>query len=234
MYRTVNGCFSFVVCTVLAGFIVSGCYATPAVTSSQPAQDKQNEISDELKVITGEYEMIDEAVFAGGCFWCVEGVFRQLSGVREVVSGYTGGTADTANYRDVSSGRTRHAEAVRIVFDPAAISYEQLLEVFFATHDPTQLNRQGPDVGPQYRSAIFYLNEGQKHAAFEMIRLLESERVFRQPIVTTLEPLETFYMAEAYHQDYVSCNPNQPYIIQQALPKIQKVREKFRDLVINE
>jgi len=219
---------------ILGGAIGFGCNATPTVTASQSTQETQNEVGVERKVITGEHEMINEAVFAGGCFWCVEGVFRQLSGVNEVISGYTGGTAETANYRDVSSGRTRHAEAVRIIFDPEAISFEQLLDVFFATHDPTQLNRQGPDVGAQYRSAIFYANEAQKLAATDIIRQLESEQVFTQPIVTTLEPLETFYVAEEYHQDYVTCNPNQPYIVQQALPKIQKVREKFRDLVISE
>ena len=172
-----------------------------------------------------------EAVFAGGCFWCVEAVFRQLRGVLEVTSGYAGGTAETANYAAVSTGRTGHAEAVRIVYDPRKISYEELLKVHFATHDPTTLNRQGNDFGPQYRSAVFYANEEQKRLAEAMIADLGHGGVARRPIVTTLEPLAAFYPAEAHHQNYVVCHLHQPYVQAVALPKVAKARAKFKDIV---
>ncbi len=172
-----------------------------------------------------------EAVLAGGCFWCVEAVFRQLDGVVDAVSGYSGGTERAANYKAVSTGRTGHAEAVKIVYDPAKLSYEQLLKVHFATHDPTTRNRQGNDVGPQYRSAIFYANEQEKAIAEAFIADLNDAKVFKRPIVTTLEPLAAFYPAEPVHQDFVVCNPTHPYVRSVALPKVEKVREKFQDLV---
>ena len=172
-----------------------------------------------------------EAVFAGGCFWCVEAVFRQLDGVLDVTSGYAGGTAETANYEAVSTGRTGHAEAVKIVYDPRKLSYEQLLKVHFATHDPTTLNRQGNDIGTQYRSAIFYANEEQKQLAEAMIADLSHAKVYRRPIVTMLEPLKGFYPAEAKHQNFVACNLHQPYVQAVALPKVAKVRAKFKDLL---
>lgn len=168
-------------------------------------------------------------VFAGGCFWCVEAVFEELDGVIEAVSGYAGGTKETANYKDVSTGRTKHAEAVRITFDPSKISYEELLQVHFATHDPTQFNRQGPDTGPQYRSAIFYANEREKALAQAMIDDLTDAKAFDKPIVTTLEPLTEFYEAEQYHQNYVCENPMQGYVRGVALPKVEKVRKLFKD-----
>jgi peptide methionine sulfoxide reductase msrA/msrB len=171
------------------------------------------------------------AVIAGGCFWCVEGVFEQIDGVLDVESGYSGGTAETANYEAVCSGRTAHAEAVRIVYDPSKVSYEKLLEVHFATHDPTTLNRQGNDAGPQYRSTIFYSDDVQKQAAEKTIAHLTEEKKFRNPIVTTLEPLTEFYPAEPYHQDYVCRNPDNPYIRAVAQPKVEKVREKFQELI---
>jgi peptide methionine sulfoxide reductase msrA/msrB len=172
-----------------------------------------------------------EAVFAGGCFWCVEAVFRQLDGVVDAISGYAGGTARTANYKAVMTKRTGHAEVVKVVYDPEKISYEQLLQVHFATHDPTTLNRQGPDVGPQYRSAIFYANQQEKEIAEAMIADLNEAKVFKQPIVTKLEPLEAFYPAEPYHQDFVACNPGNPYVRNVALPKVEMVRRKFEDLI---
>jgi len=172
-----------------------------------------------------------EAVFAGGCFWCVEAVFRQLNGVLDVTSGYAGGDASTANYETVSTGLTGHAESVRIIYDPRKISYETLLKVHFATHDPTTLNRQGNDVGTQYRSAIFYANDEQKQIAEAMIADLTDAKAFHHPIVTTLEPLAAFYSAEAHHQNYVACNLHQPYVRAVALPKVAKVRAKFKDLI---
>lgn len=169
-----------------------------------------------------------EAVFAGGCFWCTEAVYRQLDGVLDVVSGYAGGSAATANYDAVCSGRTGHAEAIRIAYDPQVISYGELLKVFFsAAHDPTQVNRQGNDRGPQYRSAIFFANEAEKAVAQAYIAQLEQARVFGNPIATTLEPLEHFYPAESYHQDYAARNPNQPYIAAVSAPKVAKVRKLY-------
>jgi peptide-methionine (S)-S-oxide reductase len=173
------------------------------------------------------------AVFAGGCFWCVEAVFEELDGVIDAVSGYAGGKAETANYEAVCTGTTGHAEAVQIVYDPARISYLKLLEVHFATHDPTTLNRQGNDRGPQYRSAIFYANEDEKLTAQEYIDALTAAGLYKDPIVTTLEPLTEFYPAEAYHQSYVCANPNQPYVQAVALPKVAKVREKFEEELKN-
>lgn len=173
------------------------------------------------------------AVLAGGCFWGVEGVFEHVKGVTRVVSGYSGGTADTANYRQVSSGRTGHAEAVRITYDPRQISYGQLLKVFFSVaHDPTQLNRQGPDTGPQYRSAIFYADAGQKRVADAYIAQLQQARVFPRPIVTETVPLKAFHEAEAYHQDYVARNPRQTYVVVNDLPKIADLKRQFPSLYV--
>jgi peptide-methionine (S)-S-oxide reductase len=170
------------------------------------------------------------AVFAGGCFWCVEAVFRELRGVISVRNGYAGDSADTANYRTVCSGRTNHAEAIEIRYDASQTTFGQLLKIHFSVaHDPTQLNRQGNDFGRQYRSAIFYADEEQKRIAEAYIRQLNEARVFSDPIVTTLEKLEAFYVAEDYHQDYAARNPNQPYIAYVAQPKVEKLRENFAD-----
>jgi len=171
------------------------------------------------------------AVLAGGCFWCVEAVFEELDGVIDAVSGYAGGSKETANYDAVCTGATGHAEAVKIIYDPTKISYEKLLEVHFATHDPTTLTRQGNDTGPQYRSAIFYANDKEKELAQAFIDDLNASKHFSRPVVTTLEPLKAFYPAEAYHQNYACQNPHQPYISHIALPKVAKVREKYKELV---
>lgn len=171
-------------------------------------------------------------VLAGGCFWCVEAVYRQLRGVREIVSGYAGGAADTANYRAVCTGRTGHAEVVKITFDSAVLTLGQLLKIFFVVaHDPTELNRQGNDVGTQYRSAIFYSNQQQHDVAAAYIQKLDVARIFSEAIVTTLEPLENFYLAEDYHQDYAALNPKQPYIACVALPKVEKLRATFPEML---
>ncbi|MBI2219937.1 MAG: peptide-methionine (S)-S-oxide reductase MsrA [Acidobacteria bacterium] len=170
------------------------------------------------------------AVLAGGCFWCVEAVYLQLDGVASVVSGYAGGTRETANYEAVCSGTTGHAEAVRIRYDPSRITYGQILKVFFyIAHDPTQLNAQGADRGTQYRSAIFYEDAQQKDAAAAYIRQLDAARVFPAPIVTTLEPLTEFYEAEPYHQNYAARHPSQPYVAYVAAPKVEKLRARLPD-----
>jgi methionine-S-sulfoxide reductase len=171
------------------------------------------------------------AILAGGCFWCTEAAFEQLDGVLDVISGYTGGARETANYKAVCGGDTGHAEAIKITYDPAKISYDQLLDVFFDAHDPTQLNRQGNDVGTQYRSAIFYASEEEKRAAEAKIRQLNESKHFPRPIVTTLEPLREFYPAEDYHQDYARNNPDQPYIQAVSVPKACKVRDKHAKLI---
>jgi peptide-methionine (S)-S-oxide reductase len=173
------------------------------------------------------------AVFAGGCFWGVEAVFEHVKGVTQVVSGYAGGSADTAKYDEVSSGSTGHAESVRISYDPSRISYGQLLKVFFSVaHDPTELNRQGPDTGTQYRSAVFFANDEQKRIAESYIAQLQTARAFPRSIVTQVTPLKAFYEAEAYHQDYLARNPNQPYIVINDLPKIANLQRQFPALYV--
>jgi peptide-methionine (S)-S-oxide reductase len=176
------------------------------------------------------------AILAGGCFWCVEAVYKNLDGVTSVKSGYAGGTADTADYETVSSGTTDHAESVEVVYDPSRITYGQIIRVFFSiAHDPTQLNRQGPDTGRQYRSAIFYADDEQKRVAESYIDQLNKAHVFDRPIVTEVVPLEAFYQAETYHQDYAARNPLNPYIVINAQPKVRKLRsyQKSKEKVSN-
>lgn len=168
------------------------------------------------------------AVLAGGCFWCTEAVFEIMEGVEDVVSGYSGGTEESARYDVVSTGRTAHAEAILITYDPAKVSYGQLLKIFFAVaHDPTTLNRQGNDVGPQYRSAIFYANDEQKSVAEAYIKQIDAAHLFRSPIVTQIAKLDKFYTAEKYHQDYAGRNRQNPYIIHVSDPKVEKLKKAF-------
>jgi peptide-methionine (S)-S-oxide reductase len=171
------------------------------------------------------------AVLAGGCFWGIEAVFEHVKGVIDAASGYAGGSAGTANYEAVSGGRTGHAESVRVKYDPSQISYGQLLKVFFSVaHDPTQLNRQGPDIGTQYRSAIFCTDEEQKRIAQAYIEQLNKAGVFEDPIVTVVGSGSPFYVAEPYHQDYVVHHPKEPYIVMHDLPKIANLRKEFPNL----
>lgn len=183
----------------------------------------QNELSypDDVKSV--------DVVLAGGGFWCTEIAMEQVKGVTAVVSGYAGGSVINANYRAVSRGQTEHAEAIQVTFDPTQISYGKILQIFLTIHDPTQLNRQGPDVGRQYRSAIFYSNEMEKKFAQAYIQQLNEPQVLDRPIVTTLEPLEGFFPAEDYHQDYAKKNPRAAYVVQHALPKVTKVKRLFSD-----
>jgi peptide-methionine (S)-S-oxide reductase len=169
----------------------------------------------------------ETAILGGGCFWCVEAAIKQLQGVESVRSGYMGGRVDNPTYQQVCSGKTGHVEVAEITFDAAIISYSDLLHVFFTLHDPTTLNRQGNDVGEQYRSVIFYLNEEQKKIANEVIAELTRDKVFRDPIVTAVETASTFYVAEDYHQDYFANNSMQPYCMFVVSPKVQKIREKY-------
>lgn len=171
---------------------------------------------------------LQTAVLAGGCFWGTQGVFQHVKGVRQVISGYSGGEKAAAVYQIVGTGTTGHAESVQITFDPAEISYGEILRIFFSVaHDPTQLNRQGPDRGPQYRSAIFYSDAAQQKVAEAYIDQLGKSGMFMEPIVTRLEPLKAFYPAEAYHQDYLIQHPDQPYIVYNDLPKVRNLKKLF-------
>ena len=171
------------------------------------------------------------AVFAGGCFWGVEGVFEKLKGVKSAVAGYSGGEKATAHYEVVSEGNTGHAESVQVTFDPKEITYGQLLKIFFSiAHNPTEKNRQGPDTGTQYRSVVFYANDDQKKAADSYIKQLDEAGIFPKPIVTQVVPLKAFYPAEAYHQHYMENNPFQPYIVYNDLPKVNALKKQYPQL----
>ncbi|HYR88724.1 MAG TPA: peptide-methionine (S)-S-oxide reductase MsrA [Terriglobia bacterium] len=207
-----------------------GCFVIAACTGLTAAESLPNPAVDE-PLATAKTEQT--AVFAGGCFWGVEAVFEHVKGVKDVVSGYSGGSAETAQYETVSTGATGHAESVQITYDPSQISYGQLLKVFFSVaHDPTELNRQGPDVGMQYRSAIFVANDLQKRVAQAYIDQINKARIFRQPIVTQVAGLKAFYKAEAYHQDYLVHHPTQPYIVINDQPKVDNLRKEFPDLYV--
>jgi len=188
-----------------------------AVTNAQKKDNMEKPQSNKLETAT----------FAGGCFWCTEAIFEQLKGVNKVVSGYTGGTVKNPTYREVVTGRTGHAEATQIIFDPKVISYTDLLDIFFSTHNPTTLNRQGYDVGTQYRSAVFYHNEKQKEEAEAMIKALTGAKVFANKIVTEVILFTAFYDAEAYHQDYYINNKSQPYCENVINPKLVKFLKKY-------
>ncbi len=170
---------------------------------------------------------METAVFGGGCFWCTEAVFKNLKGVSSVLPGYAGGTVPNPTYQQVSNGNTGHAEVIKLEFNPSEVPYETLLDIFFAFHDPTTLNRQGNDVGTQYRSVIFYSTQEQKQKAEEYIKKLTQDAVFKDPIVTTIEPLTEVYIAEDYHKNYYELNKDQPYCKFIIDPKIKKLREKF-------
>ena len=183
-----------------------------------------------LDIAASSVKAPQTAVFAGGCFWGVEAVYRHVKGVKSAVSGYAGGSAMTANYMVVSTGTTGHAESVQVTYDPAQVSYGELLRIFFSVaHDPTQLNRQGPDHGTQYRSAIFVTNDEQKRVAQAYIEQLGQAKVFDRPIVTEVTSLPAFYPAEAYHQNYLALHPTEPYIVFNDLPKLTQLKQQFPD-----
>jgi peptide-methionine (S)-S-oxide reductase len=208
--------FLFLTC-----FAFLGC---AEVNSRQAASTPPSSTAEELQA-----EGLEVATFAGGCFWCTEAYFERVKGVSRVISGYTGGPEKNPTYQQVSYGRTGHAEAVQVFYDPQQITYPELVEIFFATHDPTTLNRQGPDVGKQYRSAIFYHNEEQKQQAEAYIGKLKQSNTFRDPIVTEVQPLTQFYNAEDYHQDYYKLNPNDRYVVGVARPKVEKFEKQYKE-----
>lgn len=206
---------------ILAILLVSGCKSNTLKTNS-----KMDTLPNDVKT--------DTATFAAGCFWCVEAVFQELKGVYSVTSGYTGGKIRNPTYREVCSGLTGHAEACQIVFDPAVITYDELLEAFWGSHDPTTLNRQGADQGTQYRSAIFYHNEDQKKLAESYKTKLNAENAFEKPVVTEISPATAFYKAEDYHQNYYNENGNAPYCTFVIKPKLEKFRKVFKEKLKNE
>jgi peptide-methionine (S)-S-oxide reductase len=212
---------------ILAALLIIGALACNAATAAaipDPAVDTP------LANTKGERT----AVLAGGCFWGIEAVFEHVKGVNNVTSGYSGGAAATAHYEMVSTGDTGHAESVQITYDPSQVTYGQLLKIFFAVaHDPTQLNRQGPDTGTQYRSAIFYSDADQKRIAEAYIQQLTQAKVFDSPIVTQVVALDAFYSAEAYHQDYAVHHPDQPYIVVHDLPKVANLRKQFPNIYVS-
>jgi peptide-methionine (S)-S-oxide reductase len=172
-------------------------------------------------------KQLETAILGGGCFWCLEAVYDELMGVVSVESGYSGGTVVGPSYQEVCTGATGHAEVVRVNFDPEIVSYREILQIFFTIHDPTSLNRQGADVGTQYRSVILYRDEAQKQTAVEVIREIEAEKIWDKPLVTKLVPFEAFYIAEDYHQEYFKKNPYQGYCQMVVAPKVAKFRQKF-------
>lgn len=192
----------------------------------------ENSIKNNMSMETNQdHQETETATFGAGCFWCVEAQFQQLAGVKEVISGYTGGHVDNPTYEQVCTGETGHAEVASIVYYPDSISFDKLLEAFFVAHDPTQLNRQGNDIGTQYRSAIFYHNESQKEKAEFLIRRLNEEKVYPNPIVTVVEPYGKFYKAEDYHTNYYKLNPKNPYCQMVVRPKAEQFREVFKELI---
>ncbi|HKK61995.1 MAG TPA: peptide-methionine (S)-S-oxide reductase MsrA [Bacteroidales bacterium] len=196
-------------------------------------QDQKSVSTTTFKESLSEKELarLDTATLAGGCFWCVEASLEQIKGVYEVVSGYAGGAEKNPTYTAVSRGSTGHTETVQVYYDPDVRNYKEILKIFFTAHDPTQLNRQGPDVGKQYRSAIFFHDAKQKKVIEEVIYELESNNAYDKPIVTEVQPLDRFWMAEEYHQDYARRNPNDGYIQAISIPKVKKVRKAFPELI---
>jgi peptide-methionine (S)-S-oxide reductase len=221
--------FRFVPALLL--IVTLGCSAVSTSTKTAAAVAGAETSVTEASPSNSKGEQV--AVFAGGCFWGLEAVFEHVKGVTDVTNGYAGGAANTAHYEMVGTGRTGHAEAVRITFDPSQVSYSQLLKVFFSVaHDPTELNRQGPDTGTQYRSAIFYVDAEQQRIARDYIAELTRTKVFAQPIVTQVVAYKAFYKAEDYHQDYLDHHPDQPYIVVNDQPKVENLRAQFPDLYV--
>ena len=209
---------AFAALTVVAALPLMKAHSESAVRIEAPALD------------TAPAEGLQTAVIAGGCFWGIQAVYQHTKGVTKAVSGYAGGEKKDADYQRVSSGRTGHAEAVQIRFDPRQISYGRILQIYFSVaHDPTQLNRQGPDEGPQYRSAVFYVDAAQQQVAQAYIAQLDKAGIFKRPVVTQLTPLAGFYPAEAYHQDYATRHPENPYIVYNDLPKVENLKRLFPD-----
>ncbi len=202
-----------------------------ASTSCQSKNKKANIVAEEVKLSKQDLQGYETAYFASGCFWCVEAVFESVKGVKEVISGYSGGIEENPTYEQVGYGRTTHAEAVEVYYDPKVVSFETLVNVFFGSHDPTTLNRQGPDRGAQYRSIAFYKNNEEKQIIDNHIEQLKKDRIYSSPIVTEVIVFTKFYIAEDYHQDYEKNNPNNPYIKNVSIPRYNRFKKKFPELI---
>ncbi|MGB5666481.1 MAG: peptide-methionine (S)-S-oxide reductase MsrA [Maribacter sp.] len=200
-------------------------------TKKKNQENTTNETETTVKLSKQDLQQYDVAYFASGCFWCVEAIYEDVIGVKEVISGYAGGTEDNPTYEQVGRGLTSHAEAVKIYYDPKEVSFETLVKVFFGSHDPTTLNRQGPDHGAQYRSIAFYENDTEKKIIELYVAKLEKEKVYNSPIVTQVEKFVKFYDAEDYHQDYEKLNPNNPYIINISIPRYNRFKAKYPELL---
>lgn len=209
---------------IMAVFSLTSCQSRTAGKATVYTNNNNQQKGNTMDTLTNQ-----TAIFAGGCFWCTEAFFTDLKGVEKVTSGYIGGTTANPTYREVCSGYTGHAEAIQITYNPQEVGYEDLLEIFFATHDPTTLNRQGNDVGTQYRSEVFYTTPEQKEIAEKYIKFLTDEKAFDKKIVTKVTEATTFYPAEDYHQDYYFNNPEQPYCSVVISPKLDKLRKNFKD-----
>lgn len=214
-------------------FLTAGFASLQACSATQgDSQASVQEVS--RPVLATDLSGYSKAYFASGCFWCVEAIFESVEGVGEVISGYSGGKIKNPTYRKISSGATRHAEAVEVYYDPEVVSYETLLKVFFGSHDPTTPDRQGPDRGPQYRSMVYYQTETEKQLTRDYIAELEASGEFSQPIVTEVVPFEIFYEAEEYHQDFERRNPNQGYVLAVSVPRLNRFKAKFPELLKDE
>ncbi len=216
---------TFLVFTLLFASVLWGCSS---------GEEKQAKSRKEQASFAAQAAELDTATFAGGCFWCTEAYFERVKGVKKVVSGYVGGTTPNPTYKEVSYGKTNYAEGVQVFYDPSEVSYATLVKVFFATMDPTQLNRQGPDVGEQYRSVVFPHTDRQNEIATSYIQALEESGQYDKPIVTKVETYRKFYVAEDYHQDYYKLNPSDPYVLSVARPKVMKFEKEYKDLLKKE
>lgn len=206
----------------------TSCQSKNRTGKQETAQKEQKESLEKNKLTAAQLQEYETAYFASGCFWCVEAIFESVKGVKEVYSGYSGGTEKNPTYKEVSYGRTTHAEAVEVYYDPKIVSFTQLVQVFFGSHDPTTLNRQGPDRGAQYRSIAFYKNEAEKKIITDYMGKLEAKNVYDRPIVTEVKKFDKFYRAEEYHQDYEKRNPNNSYIQNVSIPRLNRFKENFK------
>lgn len=214
-------------------YIVTAIFASLIMFANCQSKATTNKTEIPNTMINNNNEKLEKATFGAGCFWCVEAIFERVEGVIEVVSGYSGGFVDNPSYKEVCTGKTGHAEVVQVTFNPDIIGFEELLEIFWKTHDPTTLNRQGNDVGPQYRSAVFYHNEEQKSLAEHYKKKLDEADIWKNTIVTEISPYENFYVAEDYHQEYFENNANQPYCALVIQPKVEKFEKVFKDKLKN-
>ncbi|SHK38604.1 peptide-methionine (S)-S-oxide reductase MsrA [Flagellimonas taeanensis] len=214
--------------------VSTGCQPKSKSDKPEVAQKGQEDTLMETSLTADQLKGYETAYFASGCFWCVEAIFESVKGVKEVYSGYSGGTEKNPTYKEVSYGKTTHAEAVEVYYDPKIVSFAQLVQVFFGSHDPTSLNRQGPDRGAQYRSIAFYKDEAQKKIITDYIAQLEAENIYGRPIVTEVKKFDKFYRAEEYHQDYEKRNPNNTYIQNVSVPRLNRFKENFKSYLKKE